>query len=401
MPGQTGVRPNRILAAIEAITVVVCTPIFAFMSIGIVMLLLSGNGPSQHDSLSYWAAGRQLIHHRDPYDVPAVLRLERTAGYPARDPALMMRNPPQVLLLALPLGFVGLRTAALLWTLFLLVCLSFAVQMCWRILGRPGGIIRLLGYSFGPALACLLAGQSSLVALLGLVTFLRFHRAKPLLAGLGLWLCTLKPHLFLPFGIVLLAWILVRRAYGVLIGLSLGVAAGAGVVLLLDPSVWVHYHAMFPASGVTREFIPCLSVALRLWIRPFSIWLQFVPAVIACLWAVYFFWKRKEIWDWSKDGSLLMVISIMVAPYCWFTDQALLIPAVLYAACITNSRYLLSVLALISAAIELMLLCSVSMHSPLYLWTAPAFLAWYVFAVRDRTGADPMLERCDEVATAC
>ena len=111
-----------------------------------------------------------------------------------------MRNPPSALLLTLPLGFFGLRAGALLWSLFLLACLVLSVRMLWAMHGRPRNQLHWLGYTFAPALDCLMSGQMSLFVLLGLVLFLRLHRSRPFLAGASLWLCMLKPHLFLPFG---------------------------------------------------------------------------------------------------------------------------------------------------------------------------------------------------------
>ena len=72
--------------------------------------------------------------------------------------------------------------------------------------------------AFAPALACLLAGQISLFALLGLVLFLRLHKTRPLLSGVSLWLCALRPHLFLPFCVVLILWIIATRSYKILLG---------------------------------------------------------------------------------------------------------------------------------------------------------------------------------------
>jgi hypothetical protein len=86
-------------------------------------------------------------------------------------------------------------------------------------------LLNYLGYSFAPALVCLIVGQTSLFALLGLVLFLRLHRTRPFLAGVSLWLCALKPHLFLAFGVVLLAWIIVSRCYRILLGAASAMAA--------------------------------------------------------------------------------------------------------------------------------------------------------------------------------
>ena len=59
-------------------------------------------------------------------------------------------------------------------------------------------------------------------------------------------------------------------------------------------------------------------------------------------------------------------------------DQAVLIPAILRGAYQTRSRTLIAVLALMSAIIEVGILSKVPLlHSNFYLWTAPAWLAWY------------------------
>jgi hypothetical protein len=71
------------------------------------------------------------------------------------------------------------------------------------------------------------------------------------------------------------------------------------------------------------------------------------------------------------------------APYTWLFDQAILIPALLHAAYLTRSRNLIAVLALASAAIDIGALRGVEIiHSLLYIWTAPAWLLWYLYATR-------------------
>ena len=74
-----------------------------------------------------------------------------------------------------------------------------------------------------------------------------------------------------------------------------------------------------------------------------------------------------------------MLVSLLTAPYCWLYDQGLAIPALLHGAYTTRSRTLLVLLALASILIEAEL-CGIRITSLLYLWTAPAWLAWYVAA---------------------
>jgi len=352
----------------------------AFTALFLCVVPLTGQIAGVRDFVVYWSTGQQLVHHANPYDGTTIMRIEHSAGLPAGYGVLFMRNPPWSLPLALPLGFTGLLAGALLWSLVLLACLTVSVRMLWRIQGSPTNRLHWLGLSFAPALVCLIVGQTSLFALLGYVLFLRLHGKRPFIAGLSLWLCALKPHLFLPFGVVLLAWVLVSRSYKLLAGAAVAMAASCAFASCIDPMAWSHYSQMMRASGIEKEFIPCLSVALRLWLSPHAMWLQYLLPALGCAWALGYFWSRRHKWDWVKDGSLLMLVSIFAAPYCWLFDQALAVPALLQGVYLTRSRTSLAVLAFASVLIEIELVCGIKITSAHYLWTAPAWLAWYLFA---------------------
>ncbi len=380
--GTMTTQPKNLRAIVEFLVICICTLAFVFIVVGICTLLLTGNSSGNRDFVSYWAAGHQLAQHANPYDADSVLRMERSAGLDANSRVILMRNPPSALLLVLPLSFFGLRSGSLFWSLVLVACLIASVRMLWVMHGRPKDHLVLLGYTFGPALACLLAGQTSLFALLGLVLFLRLHRTRPFLSGISLWLCALKPHLFLPFGIALLAWIIAAKCYRILLGAMVALATSTAIVFLLDPVAWSQYRLMMTTWGIEREFIPCLSAVLRLAIDPHAIWMQSIPTILGCAWTIHYFWRHRDRWDWMEHVALLILVSVLVAPYAWFTDQALIIPALLQAAFRSRSRNLIAVLAFASAVIEVELLWGVPMHSALYLWTAPAWLAWYLWAMR-------------------
>ncbi len=51
---------------------------------------------------------------------------------------------------------------------------------------------------------------------------------------------------------------------------------------------------------------------------------------MGCIWALAYFWPRRRSWDWFENGSLLVLVSIFVAPFGWIFDQSLAIPAILY-----------------------------------------------------------------------
>jgi hypothetical protein len=64
--------------------------------------VLSDKAATERDFIQYWAAGRQLIQGGNPYDIAAILRLERAAGLEA-DKAMVSFSPPVALILAFPL----------------------------------------------------------------------------------------------------------------------------------------------------------------------------------------------------------------------------------------------------------------------------------------------------------
>ena len=367
----------------EFLVVGVCTVALVFTIVGLFMAVLGKGAAGKRDFIEYWASGQQLVHHADPYDGNALLPMERSAGFPPGILPLVMGNAPSSLLLVYPLGFVGPFTGELLWLSLLFGCLIASVRMVRAMHGTPRNQLHLLGYTFGPALACITAGQVSVLVLLGFVLFLRLRKSNPFLAGVSLWFCALKPQLFLPFGLVLLSWIVASKCYRLLAGVVSALAFSTAVAFILDPRAWTQYHQMMSVVRYDKLPIPCFSIILRRTVSPNTMWLQYVPAVIGCIWALAYFKKHRDDWDWMVHGSPLILVSVLVAPYTWLIDQSILIPALLHGVYVTRSRSLLAMFALASAAIEIAPLRGLLLlFSPFYVWTAPAWLIWYLYATR-------------------
>jgi hypothetical protein len=343
------------------------------------MVVRAGHPPSSCDFVAYWATGQQFAHHLNPYDAAALIRLENAAGLGRVQPCYM-RNPPWALPLTLPLGLLSAGRAVLPWSLLMLAILVVAVRITRTTLNLSGTGLEFLGYAFPPALLCVVMGQTSLFLLLGLVLFLRLHRTRPLAAGAALWLCTLKPHLFLPFGLVLLLWIVVTRSYRILLGTGIAGTLNVLLVQWRDPAVFRQYLHWAVSSGIEHQPVPCLGVLLRNWLDPAAPWLAFVPAGLACLWAVPYFWQRRDCWDWREHGSLLMLVSLVAAPYCFVFDQSLALPALLYGASRARSRWPIVLLAGLFIAMEIQPILAPQLLSPGWrqLSAGVTWLVWYV-----------------------
>jgi hypothetical protein len=331
------------------------------------------------DFIAYWSAGRQLVHGANPYDEAAVGALQRAIGGGTLN---MMRNPPDAFFLVLPLGLFSAKIGLLLWQLALLACLSVSLWIIWRLNGRPDNRLHLLGFLFAPALICLFAGQVGIFLLLGFVLFLSLHRNWPFLAGSALLLCALKPHLFLSFVAVLFLWELSRKKYRILAGFAAAMLASCALSFILDPHAWTQYSRLIATGGALNESIPTLSVALSLLLDRHATWLQFTPAAVACAWASWFFWTRRNRWDWMDHGLLVLLVSVLCTPYGWITDESILLPAILTGLYrVVRQRRSPWPLALVATAGLLeFFVADIKINSIYYLWTTPAWLAWYLYA---------------------
>ncbi|HEY3991074.1 MAG TPA: glycosyltransferase family 87 protein [Acidobacteriaceae bacterium] len=355
----------------------------AFLMIGgaavFLCFAISGQDIANRDYISYWASGRLLLHHQNPYDPAALLAVEKSAGYSSQR-AEMMRNLPVALWVAIPLGLFPARLGAALWSLAIVALLMASVRMLWTIHGRQPGRVHLLGYLFPPALATILAGQTSAFLLFGISAFLLLHKRRPFLAGAALAICAIKPHLFLPLAAVFLLWIFAERSYRVLAGAVASLAAMLLSCIVLRPSIWHDYRAMMGSENLS---VPTLSSLFRLLIHPQWMWLQYVPMAVACWWAVSYFLSHREEWEWRTHGSLLLLVCILTAPYAWFTDEAVLLPAILAGIYASSGAALIGYEVVAGAAL-LEVLFGVPLFSSFYLWTPLAWMGWYLMAMARR-----------------
>jgi hypothetical protein len=384
---------RRIRVSFEFFVVAICTLSFVATLLSIGASLLSPNSAGTRDYVEYWAAGQQLAHRSNPYDGEAIRSLELSAGFPSTAPTLYLGNPPSALLLVMPLGYVSPTVGEFLWEAMLLASLILAIRLTNRMiqqhLGCEPNKAYLIAYAFAPALTCLLGGQIAILLLFGLALFLRLHERSPFFAGCTLWLCLLKPHLFVPFGIVLVLWIIQTRRYKVLLGTATALAISSAIATLLDHGIWTHYRLMMHTQRIDQLDLPTISAWLRRSVPPHTFAIQCIPVILGAVWSIFYFRKHRHHWNWLSHGLLLTLVSVVVAPYVWLMDQTVLIPALLLGIYSTRSRVLIALLALASAVLEIAALRGAGLYSAWYFFTAPAWLAFYLIASRLRVASRP------------
>jgi hypothetical protein len=368
--------------------------VFAVIGLAAILIITLPSFPAGKDYIAYWSAGQQLIHHADPYSAFAVTALEKAHGATGSAP-LIMRNPPWATFLAVPLGLVAPLLGLFLWTLAAVGCILASVVLL-KTLSKD----RPFAFVFAPGIAAILCGQSSPFLLLGFSLFLRFHRSRPFLAGAGLLLMAIKPHLFLVFWAVLLADCIFRRRFLIPLGGATALAAASAFAMVFDPHIWQHYLAMLRSSALDNEFFPTASMQFRLLVDPKAAWLLLVPSALASLWSLWYYARSRRGWDWRTHGMVLMLVAVLFSPYGGFSDEIVLLPAILSALSSPDYRkYSTWALMAINTAALILVARHTGLTSTAYLWTPFAWLAWFLYAtwkpglrpISDATDA-PMIE---------
>jgi hypothetical protein len=371
---------------VRVLLTVLITSAAAAIVLAAYIAAISDSSAAESDFISYWAAGHLLVHGQNPYDIAAVRALETGAGRKPGEQVLMMRNPPLAFFMVLPFGNARPKTGVIAWLFVLIGALAVASFLIWRLNGRPDSLFNFFGFGFASVLACLMAGQCGILLLLGIALFLFLYNDRPFLAGAALLLCALKPHFFTPFGIALVLWCVTtkkghRAGYGVLAGACVAVAGSCLLAYVLDPHAWSQYSEMMRTGGALNEVVPRLGAELRLLIDPRAVWVQFILEMAACVWTVWYFLTRRAVWNWMDHGLLLLLVGAVCTPYGFLTDESLLLPAILAGVyrSIASKKPLWPVGVLAGAEL-IELFAGATIVSPYYLWTAPAWLCWYLYA---------------------
>ncbi len=286
-----------------------------------------------------------------------------------------MRNPPWALPFVAPLGYCGLRLAASLWFLSMLLLAALSVWLLTRDCpeSRPRAAL------FAPLLISLLLGQLTTLVLLVTVFFLAFWQKRPFVSGVALSVAALKAHLLILVWPVLLLDCCRRRNWRIAAGLLFGLAVLTGLAFLLDPHAWSQYRDAMLADSITFQYLPNVSADIRFFLLPRHPWVQLIPSLLGVVWAFWYYTRTP--WNWMEHGAVVLAASALLSPYSWPGDMALMLPAVLSlrAGRRAENFYLLCCL--------LNILLSLYVHSWASPWLSligPLWISWYFFARRSK-----------------
>jgi len=289
------------------------------------------------DYTAYWMAARLLLTGGNPYDLRQVAALQGVPAAPGGT-VLIAWNPPWVLALFLPFAFRDYSLSRTLWLLANGTALLAGIGMLWRRYGdtpERRWVAVALGVLFPPTLLAIWMGQITPLVFAGVAGFLHLGaRGRWGWAGACLGLAAAKPHLLGPLWVVLGLWVWRERRWPLVAGAALAVAAATLIAVCLDPLVVGRYREMMASGPAMPDLLMTATTGalLRVFLGKERLWLQYAPAVVAACWAGAYYLRHRTAWNWTEHTPVLLIASVVGAPYAWPPDYVLLVPAILQAA---------------------------------------------------------------------
>ncbi len=303
--------------------------------------------PGTVDHIQYWAGLRAFADGKNIYN-PDVMRTYEVPAGADPEKVIMLWSPPWTPLVLAPLMFLPIHLSAWAWGAFNLCAAFAAVILLWK--SREGlpaiflisGISLLAvseslrgGVQYGQMEGLLMLGVSLLFA------GLRNGRLLPL--AVSVLILSLKPHLFILFGIMLLFPAFRGRAGAGIFYAAAAVCLLVPLVELLNPGLtisWIDALRSPPKSAVSvvdwhsssfSDFLRNVFGFRHTWLRAA---VPFLTCAVMLFFSFSIVESRRQP-DYREYG-VLMTLSLIGAPYSWHYDHAVLLvvqTALIFEAC--------------------------------------------------------------------
>lgn len=283
--------------------------------------------PYGMDFVSYWSAAKLTLagDAAGAYDQA----LHRAVSASAADFAGQMPfpYPPPYLILVAPFGLIDFPIAAALW-------IALSVGMWWAVVRKVFPGHEALALAFPPVLVCGMIGQNGLLSASLLLLGMHWLPTRRFVAGVMFGCLAMKPQLACLIPLALLA----AREWRALAG---SVAGFAGLALLslavFGIGAWQGFFDMLPLYGsLAREGLVGWQRIASVYAMMRQIGLDPGPAVLVhalvATGAMLIVWT---VWRHSADtilrGAALVTATMLISPYLYLYDHAMLIAAIIWA----------------------------------------------------------------------
>jgi hypothetical protein len=282
----------------------------------------------------FWLAGRMVMEGENPYDETEYLAGHETYGIKWQ-PNKIFPYPLPLAIFCIPLGFLSLSSAYIVWQVITLVIAAVTIFILlnhWKEAAPRRLFVPIFAamFFFGPLYLTLHTGSVGAFALLAVLgTILLFEKDKSLLAGMVLSLTILKP----PQGVTILLlagiWFLARRDWKAIFGVAIGGIALLIIGMIQDP-LWVIKFGGASQAVMDRT----LGVHSNVWAfsylacggtSPCSTLLGAVGSLTLLGLGAFFLWKNQAKLSAWEAFNVIIPVAFMTTVYLWGYDQILYI----------------------------------------------------------------------------
>lgn len=280
----------------------------------------------------FWLAGRMLLDGENPYDQAQYL-----AGHATYEiewqPNKIFPYPLPLAIFCIPLGFLSIENAYILWTVVTLVIIAITIFILlrkWESAAHHRLLIPIFAFTifFGPLYLTLHIGAIGAFTVASLLTAIRLlEKNKSILAGIALSLTMLKPPQGLTILILAAVWFLARRDWKAIFGMAIGGVSLIMIGLIQDP-LWIDKFRGASAAVMDRTqgiqsnvwafaYLICKGAA------PCSTLLGGTLALILLGLGGFFLWQqaaRVKVTAWEAF-NVILPIAFVSTIYLWAYDQ--------------------------------------------------------------------------------
>jgi hypothetical protein len=288
---------------------------------------------AHRDFMSLWGGGRAVLQGIDPYDreIWVPLRYELGSNWGTGD--AVNPFPLWTLLGMIPLSSLPISWAAAIWLTLCQLLLAVAILLLSIVLGTRWptlaefAILALGSFTFRSTLVTLGNGQITLVLLFVLTLFLvLMKRNHPFVGGFVLSFIILKPNPFILFAPLVALWLLLHKRWRTITGGLFSIAVMLIVSWAVIPGWLINWFGVRDKTGSSiRSFI-----MPTLWGAATELNIQWAPLLgfgftVALTAALGWYLFTHSDLDISEVVSLAIIGSILVTPYAWAYEHALLL----------------------------------------------------------------------------
>ncbi len=324
---------------------------------------------------TFWLSGSMAWTGGHPYNSTDWVNGHHTNGA-TWIPNKIFPYPLPLALLTAPLGFFPIGQAYIIWDIlaqFMIAgCILYLAKQ-WAGLNKQLFAVFVLTATIlnGNIFLGLMTGTISALFLLFLtLSLFFFNRNKPILAGIMLAGLALKPPL-LTITFLIGLWLLIHQNWKAIAGITIG-----GIGLLLIGFIQdVNWLQKFQGAGENLLSMrvgnqPTLLSYTRLLCHGdmscgFTYYLSF--AVILLLLYFIIIWKKKELLTPIQAFCLAITFGILLPPYIWSYDYAILIIPI----CFVSFELIRRKESYVYSTVFLLLLDILSIFGLIMFWMSP------------------------------